>query len=90
MRPQPSRQRRGGWPGSLPLDAPAAIVLKEFRGTEADLLKVGVPAEQIEPLLQLFRANVDHLNELRAHAFCKKLGMVDIAPVLVAAGEGRA
>jgi hypothetical protein len=61
----------------------------EALGTEADLLKVGVPAEQIEPLLQLFRANVDHLNKLRVHTVCKKRGFVDIATTLMAAEEAR-
>jgi MgsA AAA+ ATPase C terminal len=56
----------------------------EALGTEADLLKVGVPAEQIEPLLQLFRANISHLNKLRAHTICKKQGLVDVASVLMA------
>ena len=46
----------------------------ESLGTEADLLKVGVPAERIGPLLRLFRANVHRLNELRARTFCKKNG----------------
>jgi MgsA AAA+ ATPase C terminal len=60
----------------------------EALGTEADLLNVGVPAEQIEPLLQLFRADVDHLNKLRAHIVCKKRGMGDIATLLMADEEG--
>ena len=50
----------------------------EALGTESDLLKVGVPSEQIEPLLKLFRANVSHLNKLRAHAICEKRGMIDV------------
>jgi hypothetical protein len=60
----------------------------EALGTEADLLKVGVPREGVEPLLQLFRANVDHLNKLRAHTICKKLGLVDVATILAADEEG--
>jgi MgsA AAA+ ATPase C terminal len=60
----------------------------EALGTEADLLKVGVPAEQIGPLLQLFRANVDHLNKLRAHTFCKKRGLVDVTTALTEDAEG--
>jgi hypothetical protein len=62
----------------------------EALGTETDLLKVGVPPEQIEPLLELFRANVDHLNTLRAHTICKKRGLVDVAAVVMADEEGRA
>ena len=60
----------------------------EALGTEADLLKSGVPAEHVEPLLQLFLANVNHLNKLRAHTICKKRRLVDIATVLMADGEG--
>ena len=60
----------------------------EAMGTETDLLKVGVPAEQIEPLLELFRANLDHLNKLRVHTVCKKQGFVDVATILVADEEG--
>jgi hypothetical protein len=60
----------------------------EALGTETDLLKVGVPAEQIGPLLQLFRTNVGHLNKLRAHTVCKKLGLVDVATILMAEEEG--
>jgi MgsA AAA+ ATPase C terminal len=60
----------------------------EALGTEADLLKSGVPREGIEPLIQLFRANVDHLNKLRAHTVCKKRGMVDIAALVMAHGKG--
>ena len=59
----------------------------EALGTEADLLKVGVPREGIEPLLQLFRANVQHLNKVRVHTVCKKRGLVDIATALMAAEE---
>jgi hypothetical protein len=60
----------------------------EALGTETDLLKVGVPAEQIESFLELFRANLDHLNKLRAHTICKNRGMVDVATALMADGEG--
>ena len=60
----------------------------EAMGTEADLLKVGVPPEGIEPLLQLFRANVQHLNKVRAHTVCKKRGVADIAIALMADEEG--
>jgi hypothetical protein len=55
----------------------------EALGTEADLLKVGVPREGIEPLLQLFRANVQHLNKVRVHTVCRKRGSVDIATALM-------
>jgi MgsA AAA+ ATPase C terminal len=60
----------------------------EALGTETDLLKVGVPVEQIEPLLSLFQANVDHLNKLRVHTVCKKQGFVDVATILMADEEG--
>lgn len=60
----------------------------EALGTETDLLKSGVPAEQIGPLLQLFRANLDHLNKLRVHTVSKKQGFVDVATVLMADEEG--
>jgi hypothetical protein len=38
----------------------------ETFGIERDLLHAGVPAEGIEPLLEAMRANLEHLNELRA------------------------
>jgi hypothetical protein len=38
----------------------------EAFGIERDLLHAGVPAEGIQPLLEVMRANVAHLNELRA------------------------
>jgi hypothetical protein len=60
----------------------------EALGTEADLLKVGVAREGIEPLLRLFRANVQHLNKVRLHTVCKKRGFIGIAAVLMADGEG--
>jgi hypothetical protein len=60
----------------------------EAMGTEADLLKVGVPPEGIEPLLQLFRGNVQHLNKIRAHTVGKKRGVADIATALMADEEG--
>jgi hypothetical protein len=37
----------------------------EAFGVERDLLYAGVPAEGIEPLLEVMRANLDHLNEFR-------------------------
>jgi len=60
----------------------------EALGTETDLLKVGVPVEQMGPLLRLFWANVGHLNKLRVHTVSKKLGFVDVATVLMADEEG--
>ena len=60
----------------------------EALGIETDLLKVGVPVEQIGPLLQLFRANLDHLNKLRVHTVSKKQAFVDVATVLMADEEG--
>jgi MgsA AAA+ ATPase C terminal len=59
----------------------------EALGTEADLLKVGVPAEGIKPLLQVFRANVKHLNEVRVHTVCKKRGLVDVTTALMVDGK---
>jgi hypothetical protein len=59
----------------------------EALGTEADLLMAGVPREGIEPLLRVFRANVQHLNKVRVHTVCKKRGLVDIATALMAAEE---
>jgi hypothetical protein len=38
----------------------------ETFGIERDLLHAGVPAEGIEPLLAAMRANLGHLNDLRA------------------------
>lgn len=46
----------------------------EALGTEADLLKLGVPADGVEPLLEVFRANVPHLNEVRIQTVRKKGG----------------
>jgi len=42
-------------------------VLEAF-GIERDLLHAGVSAEGVEPLLKTMRANLGHLNELRAEA----------------------
>jgi hypothetical protein len=39
-------------------------VLEAF-GIERDLLHAGMPAEGIEPLLGVMRANLEHLNDLR-------------------------
>jgi hypothetical protein len=46
----------------------------EALGTAADLMKGGVPAEGIAPLLQAFRANLPHLNEVRAECFVRSQG----------------
>jgi hypothetical protein len=59
----------------------------EALGTEADLLLSGATPEGIEPLLQLFRANVQHLNKVRVHTVCKKRGFVAIATALMAEEE---
>jgi hypothetical protein len=59
----------------------------EALGTEADLLMSGVSREGVAPLLQLFRANVEHLNKVRAHTVRKKLGLVEVATILVADEE---
>ena len=56
----------------------------EALGTEADLLGAGVAPEGIAPLLELFRANVRHLNEMRVHTLGKKLGSIDEAEALMA------
>ena len=39
----------------------------ETFGIERDLVHAGVPAEGIQPLLEAMRANLGHLNELRAN-----------------------
>ena len=62
----------------------------EAAGIETDLLKVGVSRDGIAPLLQVFRENVDHLNKIRAHTFCKQREFFDVATVLMTDGEGRA
>ena len=51
-----------------------AMSLETF-GTERDLLLVGVPAEGIRPLLGAVRANLGHLNELRAKIFARTRGV---------------
>ena len=92
----PAQQHKAAYMAAFYADA-AALASKlswdgadqlEALGTETDLLKVGVPVEQIRPLLQLFRTSVDHLNRLRAHIVCKKRGLVDVATILAADGEG--
>jgi hypothetical protein len=39
--------------------------------TETDMLRSGVPIEGIEPILSVFRANLDSLNEIRREVFLK-------------------
>jgi hypothetical protein len=43
----------------------------ETFGIERDLLHAGVPAEGIQPLLEAMRANLGHLNELRAQVLAR-------------------
>jgi hypothetical protein len=62
----------------------------EALGTEADLLKVGVSSEGIQPLLRLFRRNVDQLNQIRADTICRKRPLNGVVPNLITDGEGRA
>ena len=47
----------------------------EQLGTEADMSRAGASPEGIRPLLEIFRANIEQLNELRVHASAKKLGL---------------
>jgi hypothetical protein len=54
--------RRLAWSQSVSLEA---------LGTEADLMGAGVTAEDIAPLLQAFRDNLGHLNEVRARLFTR-------------------
>jgi len=54
----------------------------EALGTETDLLKSGVSPEGIQPLLQVFRANVQHLNKLRVQTVRKKQGLFDMVTIL--------
>jgi hypothetical protein len=43
----------------------------EAFGIERDLLHAGVPTEGIQPLLAAMRANLGHLNELRAQVLAR-------------------
>jgi hypothetical protein len=43
----------------------------ETYGTEADMHKAGVPLEAIAPVLQAFRDNLPHLNDVRAEIFAR-------------------
>ena len=60
----------------------------EALGIEADLLKSGVPPEGIEPLLRLFRENIDQLNQIRADTVRRKRGFVGMATDFGADAEG--
>jgi hypothetical protein len=62
----------------------------EALGTEADLLKVGVPLEAVRPLLRLFRENVEQLNRIRADTVSRKRLLGGMATDGVAYKEGRA
>lgn len=46
----------------------------EIRGREADMHSAGVPLDGIASILDVFRQNLVHLDEIRAHYFCKKFG----------------
>jgi hypothetical protein len=83
---EPAQRNRAAYMAAFYADAaPLASKLSwnggdqlEALGTEADLLKVGVAPEGIEPLLQSFRANVQDLDRARVEAICKKTrGFVD-------------
>ncbi len=54
--------RRFEWAGSAEL---------ERLGVEADMAKVGVPLENISPLLTVIRDNLDALNAIRAEMFAR-------------------
>jgi len=71
----PARQRRSAaYVAAFYVDAaPVARRLMwdqsealETFGIERDLVHAGVPAEGINPLLEVMRTNLDQLNELRA------------------------
>lgn len=46
----------------------------EILGTEADLYHAGVPLEGVKPILQTFRNNLVHLDEIRARLFSRQFG----------------
>jgi hypothetical protein len=46
----------------------------EALGTEADMVKAGIPLEAIAPILQVFQDNLQHLNEVRAELFNRARG----------------
>lgn len=56
--------RRLDWPSSRHL---------ETEGRRVDMGTVGVPWDGVEPVLDVMRANYDHLNELRAEALRKSM-----------------
>jgi hypothetical protein len=49
--------RRLDWPSAMPL---------ALDGRRVDMSRVGVPPDGVEPILDVMRANYDHLNALRA------------------------
>jgi hypothetical protein len=55
----------------------------EVFGIERDLLHAGVPAEGIQPLLEAMRANIGHLNQLRAQV----LAGAQMAPTTMQVGR---
>ena len=58
----------------------------ESLGMEADMLKVGIPLEGIAPLLEVFRANLDRLDEVRAEVFIRSRNGISGAPSSPALG----
>ena len=58
----------------------------EVFGIECDLLHAGVPAEGIQPLLETMRANLGHLNQLRAQV----LTGAQMAPTTMQVGQAGA
>jgi hypothetical protein len=48
----------------------------EAFGIERDLLHAGLPAEGIQPLLEAMRANIGHLNQLRAQVLARSQAAV--------------
>ena len=59
----------------------------EALGTETDMVRAGVPAECVVPLIELFKKNIPHLNKVRIHTVYKKRGFVDFATALMAEEE---
>ena len=49
----------------------------ERLGTETDMLRAGALPQGITPLLEIFRANIPHLNKLRADTLANKLDLFD-------------
>ena len=52
----------------------------EAFGIERDLLHAGVPAEGIGPLLEVMRANLGHLNDLRRQVLARSAGATVVSP----------